>query len=32
MKICICSSMSGYKKFMALKEELETLGHEVVFG
>lgn len=30
MKICICSSMSGYKQFMALREELEQLGHVVL--
>lgn len=30
MKICICSSMSGYKKFMELKVELENLGHIVL--
>ncbi len=30
MKICICSSMSAYKKFMNLKQELEELGHTVL--
>lgn len=30
MKLCICSSMAFYHQFMALKKELEALGHTVL--
>lgn len=29
MKVCICASMSAYKRFIDLKSELEKIGHEV---
>ena len=30
MKICICSSMAFYEKFMVVKKQLEELGHTVI--
>lgn len=30
MKICICSSMAFYEKFMIIKKQLEDLGHLVI--